>query len=136
MFGEMNKYCSRQREHALAKRFSSLGLKALLYEISLTPKPGLVDKFSNGSHADMNYQTFIDSSVAISQWFNELVYAGFAFRGNDYTKGTALDPEYWIAHGISYVRSNRRRQYPKRDHFPDGAFLVCVRKTLQPKRSV
>ena len=86
MFAEMNKYCSRQREHALAKRFSSLGLNALLYEISLTPKPGLVDKFSNGSHTDMNYQTFIDSSVAISRWFNELVYAGFAFRGNDYTK--------------------------------------------------
>jgi holo-ACP synthase/triphosphoribosyl-dephospho-CoA synthase len=86
MFAEMNKYCCRQREHTLAKRFSSMGLKALLYEISLTPKPGLVDKFSNGSHSDMNYQTFIDSSVAISQWFNELVYAGFAFRGNDYTK--------------------------------------------------
>ena len=86
MFAGMNKYCSLRREHELAKRFSSLGLKALLYEISLTPKPGLVDKFSNGSHTDMNYQTFIDSSVAISQWFTELVYAGFAFRGNDYTK--------------------------------------------------
>ena len=70
----------------MTKRLSSFALKALLYEISLTPKPGLVDKLSNGSHADMNYLTFIDSSVAISRWFDELVLAGFAFLDDDLPK--------------------------------------------------
>ncbi len=83
MFRRMVEYCSQQRENGLVKQISSLGLKALLEEISLSPKPGLVDKFSNGSHADMDYQTFLASSAAISGWFEELVRAGFTFNGND-----------------------------------------------------
>jgi holo-ACP synthase / triphosphoribosyl-dephospho-CoA synthase len=86
MFSEMAGYCSQQREASIVKQLSSYALKALLYEISLTPKPGLVDKFSNGSHADMNYQTFIDSSVAISIMFDEMVRAGFSFQDKDLTK--------------------------------------------------
>ena len=86
MFSKMEEYCQQQREKTITKRLSSFGLQAILYEISLSPKPGLVDKFSNGSHADMNYQTFIDSSSAISPWFGELVHEGFAFRDSDLTK--------------------------------------------------
>ena len=85
MFSKMAGYCNLHRESTIVKQVSSIGLKALLYEISLTPKPGLVDKFSNGSHQDMNYQTFIDSSSAISPWFTELVGAGFAFQDSDLT---------------------------------------------------
>ncbi len=86
MFEEMANYCRQQREKLLIKRLSSLGLQALLYEISLTPKPGLVDKFSSGSHADMNFRTFLVSSAAISVWFEDLARAGFSFRGNDLTQ--------------------------------------------------
>ena len=86
MFSEMALHGAKQRETKMTKRLSSLALKALLYEISLTPKPGLVDKLSNGSHADMNYLTFIDSSVAISRWFDELTLAGFAFLDDDLAK--------------------------------------------------
>ena len=68
MFSKMAGYCRQQRESEIIKQIASLGLKALLYEISLSPKPGLVDKFSNGSHDDMNYQTFVDSSATISGW--------------------------------------------------------------------
>jgi len=86
MFSKMAEYCRQQRENILVKRISSLGLKALLDEISLSPKPGLIDKFSNGSHSDMDFQTFLASSAAISGWFEELVRAGFLFKGNDLTK--------------------------------------------------
>lgn len=90
MFSKMAEYCQQQREVKITKRLSSLGLNALLCEISLTPKPGLVDKFSNGSHADMNYQTFIDSSSAISPWFGELAREGFAFHDSDLTKALPI----------------------------------------------
>ena len=90
MFSKMAEYCRQQREVTIIKQLSSLGLKALLSEISLTPKPGLVDKFSNGSHSDMNYQTFIDSSSAISPWFGELVQAGFSFKENDLAKALPI----------------------------------------------
>lgn len=90
MFGKMADYSRLQKEAHLAKKFSSFALKAILQEISLTPKPGLVDKFSSGSHSDMDYQTFINSSAAISVWFEELVRAGLSFREDDLTKALPI----------------------------------------------
>jgi len=90
MFSKMGDYCNRKREYILSKQLASLALKALLYEISLTPKPGLVDRFSNGSHADMNFLTFADSSAAISFYFEELVQAGFAFQGKEYIQALPI----------------------------------------------
>jgi len=86
MFPKMDYYCRQQRELALIKKLSSYAQQAILTEISLTPKPGLVDKFSNGSHADMNYQTFLDSTTAITPWFRELVNEGLSFSDIDLTK--------------------------------------------------
>lgn len=54
----------------------SLACKALWYEVSLTPKPGLVDRFDNGAHHDMNFYTFIDSIVALSPFFDQYYKAG------------------------------------------------------------
>jgi len=90
MFPKMASYCKRQKEEQLIKKYSSLAQQAIFSEISLTPKPGLVDKFSFGSHADMNFQTFIDSTSAISPWFGELVSEGFNFQDEDLTKALPL----------------------------------------------
>jgi holo-ACP synthase / triphosphoribosyl-dephospho-CoA synthase len=86
MFSKMDEYCRKQREERIVKKLSSLAELAILAEISLTPKPGLVDQFSSGSHSDMNYQTFVDSTAAISRWFGELVSEGFAFQDDDLTQ--------------------------------------------------
>ena len=86
MFSEMAEYEQKQREKRIAEKLSALAKQAILAEISLTPKPGLVDRLSPGSHTDMNYQTFVDSTAAISPWFGELVHEGFAFHGNDLTQ--------------------------------------------------
>jgi len=83
MFSKMADYCNEKREIQIAKKLSSHGLKALFYEISLTPKSGLVDQISSGSHRDMNFQTFIDSTSAISPWLEELVRAGFNFQDSN-----------------------------------------------------
>jgi len=86
MFSEMRTYCLQQREITIRRQLSSLALQSILYEISLTPKPGLVDKLDNGVHSDMNYQTFLNSSAAISGYFNDLVKAGSAFGEDDLIK--------------------------------------------------
>ncbi len=86
MFEKMADYCRVRREAQIAKRLSSFALRAILSEISLTPKPGLVDKLSNGSHADMDFQTFINSSAAISGWFEELFRVGLNFKDDKLTK--------------------------------------------------
>jgi holo-ACP synthase / triphosphoribosyl-dephospho-CoA synthase len=90
MFSKMEMFCTHHREAELSREISSLALKAILYEISLTPKPGLVDKLSNGSHTDMSFRTFIDSSAAISAYFADLVQAGFAFHANDLVKALPI----------------------------------------------
>ena len=50
---------------------ADLAVKALLYEVTVHPKAGLVTRISNGSHQDMNFYTFIDSSMALRAYFEE-----------------------------------------------------------------
>ncbi|MFO7371283.1 MAG: triphosphoribosyl-dephospho-CoA synthase [Bacteroidales bacterium] len=86
LFSRMKSYCSKRFEDETASKLASLALRAVLTEISLTPKPGLVDMVNNGSHTDMNYHTFIKSTSAIAVHFAELVHEGFRFGGKDLGK--------------------------------------------------
>ena len=54
-----------------ADHIAQQAVKALLYEVSVTPKPGLVDRDNNGSHKDMNFYTFINSSTALYDYFKK-----------------------------------------------------------------
>ena len=38
-------------------------------EVSLTPKPGLVDRRNNGAHDDMDFPLFLCSAKALEPWF-------------------------------------------------------------------
>lgn len=54
-----------------SKEVAKLATKALLYEVSISPKAGLVSRLSNGSHKDMDFYTFIDSVLSLSHYFSE-----------------------------------------------------------------
>lgn len=56
----------------MIKQIQEIALKALLYEVAATPKPGLVDRNGNGAHIDMDYFTFMDSSVSLHNYFEEI----------------------------------------------------------------
>lgn len=86
MFSRMEGYCRSKFEEETVLKLASLALRAVLTEISLIPKPGLVDPVNNGSHADMDYRTFIRSTSAISAHFAELAREGFRFSGKDLRK--------------------------------------------------
>jgi len=94
--GQDAKICARSQAHSLeavrqkvaqilenffrdraANRFASYATRALLYEVSITPKPGLVDRVNNGSHHDMDYFTFLDSCSALCQWFRQMFCQGW-----------------------------------------------------------
>lgn len=53
-----------------------LALKAILYEVCTTPKPGLVDCANSGSHQDMNLFTFMDSASTLWPYFQTCVKIG------------------------------------------------------------
>ncbi len=46
-----------------------LAVGSLLKEAAVYPKPGLVTPLDNGSHADMDFQNFIDSAMALLPCF-------------------------------------------------------------------
>lgn len=56
-------------------------IKALLYEVLISPKPGLVDRLNNGSHNDMDTFTFIDAISALSPYMKLYIDAGFKHNG-------------------------------------------------------
>ena len=59
-----------------AERVARFAMQSLLYEVSVTPKPGLVDRDSAGAHSDMDYYTFLSSSAALSSYFLKAVRLG------------------------------------------------------------
>ncbi len=84
--------CSRSRTHSIeevfsltvqimwdyftmkfAKSVASISARALLYEVTASPKPGLVDQNNNGSHNDMDIHSFESSALAIMPYFIEFV---------------------------------------------------------------
>ncbi|NLO24945.1 MAG: triphosphoribosyl-dephospho-CoA synthase CitG [Clostridiales bacterium] len=59
-----------------SETISKLALRALLYEVSVTPKPGLVDRISSGAHKDMDFFSFIDSSCSLIPYFKTCTRMG------------------------------------------------------------
>lgn len=64
-----------------AAEISAYAMRAMLYEVCVTPKPGLVDRANCGAHSDMDIFTFLDSSCALQPYFQALVCAGMHFEG-------------------------------------------------------
>lgn len=57
--------------------------KAAAEELHISPKPGLVDPTGNGSHADMDYWTFLWSLLALSAHWKEQAAVGFCKKTSD-----------------------------------------------------
>ena len=51
-------------------------VRALLYEVTTTPKPGLVDRRNSGSHTDMDSFTFMSSAAALYPYFEACARVG------------------------------------------------------------
>lgn len=62
---------------ATATAVGRLATHALVCEMELTPKPGLVDRANSGAHSDMDLNTFRTSVAAISPWFPGFFEMGY-----------------------------------------------------------
>lgn len=97
--------CSRSRAHSVkellekecqimssyfanqfAKKLSSLSMQALLYEVSVTPKPGLVDRNNTGAHKDMDIFTFEASAVSLNHYFEKFALCGIENCGEPFSR--------------------------------------------------
>ncbi len=93
--GEPAWACARSRRHSVqelrqktetmlreafarqdAQTAAGLACRSLLYEVCVTPKPGLVDRKNSGSHRDMDLFTFLNSTSALFPYFERCVRQG------------------------------------------------------------
>jgi len=60
----------------VARWIGKMAKAALVEEALTTPKPGLVDRFSNGAHADMNLNMFLESAAVLEPYFVRMTQLG------------------------------------------------------------
>ena len=93
--------CARSRRHPLSeviehikkeaeKYFDSLcwktastAARAMMTEVLVTPKPGLVDRANPGAHSDMDIFTFTDSTTALVKTFYDMASKAFSFSSSE-----------------------------------------------------
>ena len=63
-----------------AQFIGAMAARALLYEVCVTPKPGLVDRLNSGAHRDMDIYTFMSSTAALQPYFTDCAKIGLATR--------------------------------------------------------
>ena len=68
----------------LYKNIMELSIRSTLYEISATPKPGLVDRNNSGAHRDMDFFSFTDSISVLGSYFYKTAKIGGEYGGEDY----------------------------------------------------
>jgi len=78
---EITEYLASKHKEFTINKLTSYASKAILYEISLSPKPGLVSFHDSGSHSDMNFFTFLNSSASLSPFFREFCLLGYQYSG-------------------------------------------------------
>lgn len=64
----------------LAERLGEHAVAALIDEVTLAPKPGLVDLHSRGAHHDLDWQLMCASAHALQPTYTELARAGIETR--------------------------------------------------------
>jgi triphosphoribosyl-dephospho-CoA synthase len=62
-------------KHQIAGLIAEFAVQALLEEVYLTPKPGLVDLFNNGAHHDLNLSLMEASAIALKDTFQDIALA-------------------------------------------------------------
>ncbi|MBQ7060699.1 MAG: citrate lyase holo-[Clostridia bacterium] len=88
--GEDARVCARSRAHGvnelqrataelirerIAFEAANLAHRALMEEVAVTPKPGLVDRNNSGANPDMDIEMFRASANALSPYFKEMALA-------------------------------------------------------------
>lgn len=83
LFERANAIIQKHFEDTFARRTAQQAQRALLYEVAITPKPGLVDRMNAGAHDDMDVFTFIDSACSLREYFERCCRTGLAHRGGN-----------------------------------------------------
>ena len=87
-FGNLHKLS----EENFADKLAEYAVRALLTEVCVTPKPGLVDRANSGAHSDMDIFTFIESAVALYPYYRAIAVQSIEYGGPADSLLSALQP--------------------------------------------
>ena len=73
--------CIRGACSSFADQVATQAVRALITEVCITPKPGLVDRANNGAHTDMDVFTFVNSSLALFSYFRDITAYSLTYDG-------------------------------------------------------
>jgi len=65
----------------IAQKLGALAIEAMLYEVTCTPAPGLVDRVNSGAHCDMDFYSFMASSASLAVPMARCAQAGMNHEG-------------------------------------------------------
>jgi len=81
IFKDTHLFLNERSKEKLIHNLCNFAQRALLYEISISNKPGLVCFEEPGVHTDMNFFTFLNSTSALIPYFKEFCELGYQYRG-------------------------------------------------------
>jgi len=92
---------------ATAGRIGRLALRGLYREVALAPKPGLVTPFSRGSHADMDFGTFMRSLNSLRPYFSTIAACGGGLPGFAPLQRLGIDAETAMLAATGGINTHR-----------------------------
>lgn len=66
-----------QDPHRLSTTLARLAVESLIEEVSLTPKPGLVDRIDQGSHNDLTFSLMVESAKSLYTTFYNMAMVAY-----------------------------------------------------------
>lgn len=94
-------------KEAIWQQIDDFALDALYDELNLENKPGLVCPSGNGSHSDMNYDTFIDSITSLRGYFATLSAFGYDNRDFDDIKKAGIEQEIKMRQATNNINTHK-----------------------------
>ena len=79
--GRVMKILKDHGDSRFADQVAQAALRALMTEVCITPKPGLVDRANSGAHKNMDIFTFIDSSALLAPYFRRTALCSLRYEG-------------------------------------------------------
>lgn len=106
-----------------AKYVANLAERCLIQEVNTWPKPGLVSHIDNGSHTDMDAQTFYRSATAIKPFLEQMALAGSQNASMQTLREIGIKAEYEMLVATNGINTHRGAIF--------GLGLLCAAAGLQ-----
>ncbi|WP_369311610.1 triphosphoribosyl-dephospho-CoA synthase CitG [Providencia rettgeri] len=116
--------------------YSQLAWQAMLAEVNLTPKPGLVDKHNTGAHKDMALKDFHFSANAIAKFFPHFLHAGAQHKNLPINQVLHKIRTIGLACETAMFRATQGVNTHKGSIFSLGLILTAIGRLIALKQSV